>query len=327
MKHILLLLSVVFLFSACSTKKYYEPEDTRDDLKVKESDISSSIKSFNRIGATLEDNKFLTYQGESKESLPEGFVFLNVSKDGKIIATNYKNKLLIGQEEIEVKNPVIAASLKDTKLALLYSNNTIELYDTQANKTLFKEYNALSLANDTRVTNPHFLGGLVLFPTLNGKVIIVSLKSNDSVKNIAVDPKGQFNNIIFLGVIKDSQTLITATANKIVSISPKEILAKDYEIRDILVHDKDIYVATIDGTIMKMTPNLNVVAKKKYKYSKIHALAYTDSLYALESQGYLINIDKDLVSERVYEFDFDNEEKVFTNANKIYFEDKVVELP
>ena len=56
---------------------------------------------------------------------------------------------------------------------MFYSNNTIELIDMSNNKTLFKEYSTYLLANDTRITNPYFMGNLILFPTLNGKVIIV----------------------------------------------------------------------------------------------------------------------------------------------------------
>jgi len=327
MKYLLISLSALFLFTACSSKKYYEPEDVKNSITVKESSVSSSIKSFNRIGATLEDGEFITSNGESKTKLPKNFEFLNLSIEGKVLATNYKDKVLVGDKEIEVSNPVIAASLKEDKLALIYSNNSIELIDITTNKKLFREYLSLSLANDTRITNPHFMGNLVLFPTLNGKVIIVSTKTNDSVKNIAVDPQGQFNNVIFLGVIESSQTLIAATANKVVSISPREILSKEYEIRDILVKDKDVYIATIDGRIIKLTANLNEVASRKYKYSKIHSLAYTDSLYAIESQGYIININNEFTNDKVYEFDFDNEERLFVLDNKIYTDNKVIILP
>lgn len=327
MKYILVSVLSLFLFTACSSKKYFEPEDTSDNLNVKEENISSSIKSMNRIGATLENGKIITVNGVSEFELPEDFDFLNTSKDGKVLATNYKDKILVGNDEIKVKDVVVAASLKDNKLALIYSNNSIELIDINTQKTLFKEYLSVSLANDTRIANPHFMGNLVLFPTLNGKVIIVSLLSNQSVKNIAVDPQGQFNNIIYLNVIQSNQTLIAATPNKIVSISTKEILSKEYELRDIIIDEENVYIATIDGQIIKLTSQLEEVAKKKYKYSKIHALAFTDSLYAIESQGFIINIDKEFKNDTVYEFSFDNEEKLIVIDNKIYSDGDSITLP
>ena len=327
MKYILISLSALFLFTACSSKKYYEPEDVSSNIVLSKESMSSSITSINKIGATLDNKKFITKNGISNYELPEGFDFLNLTDDGKVIATNYVDKILIGKEEKVLKDVVIAASLKNGKLALVYSNNTVELLDVNTLKTLFKEYLPLSLANDTRITNPYFMGNLILFPTLNGKIIIVSSINNESVKNISVDPDNEFNNIISLNVIESSQTLIVASPNKIVSISPKEVLSKDYEVRDIIVNKEDIYIATIDGQLIKLTANLNEVKSKKYKYAKFHALAFTDSLYAVESQGFLVNINSDFSKDSVYDFSFDNEERMIAIGNRIYFESKYITLP
>lgn len=327
MKYLLISLSAIFLFTACSGKKYFEPQDVSSNIELNKESMSSSIESMNKIGATLENKQIITDKGISSFKLPENFEFLNVSADGKIIATNYINKILIGDEERVVKDVVVAASLKDNKLALVYSNNTIELIDIKINKTLYKEYLPISLANDTRITNPYFMGGLILFPTLNGKVIIVSASTNESIKNISVDPDSEFNNIISLNVVESTQTLIVASPNKVVSISPKEIIAKSYEVRDIIVKNNDVYLATIDGQIIKLTPSLAEVAKKKYKYAKIHALAFSDSLYAVESQGFLINLNQDFTDDKIYKFSFDNEERMIAIGNKIYYDSKYITLP
>ena len=326
MKYLLISLCAIFLFTACSGKKYFEPEDVSSDIKLNKESMSSSITAMNKIGATLDDKRIITEKGISSFELPENFDFLNTSSDGKIIATNHIDKILIGNEERVVKDVVVAASLKDNKLALVYSSNTIELIDISTNKTLFKEYLPASLANDTRITNPYFMGNLILFPTLNGKVIIVSSLTNESVRNISVDPDSEFNNIISLNVIESSQTLIVASPNKIVSISPKEILSKVYEVRDVIVKNEDIYLATIDGQIIKLTPNLVEVAKKKYRYAKIHALAYSDSLYAVESQGYLINLNQNFTDDKIYDFSFVYEERMIAIGNKIYYDSKYITL-
>ncbi len=327
MKYLLLSITALLVFTGCSEKKFFEPENTNDNYNANKTEISSSIKSFNRSGATLEDGKFITKNGLSKISLPEDFDFLNISSDGKVLATNYKNKVLLGKKEIDVSGVVVAASLKDNKLALIYSDNKIELINIDTNKTIFKEYLTLSLANDTRITNPLFMGNLILYPSLNGRIVVVSSLTNQIIKNISVDPNSEFNNITFIDIIKDSQTLIAATSSKIVSISSKEIITKKYEIRDVIINKNNVYIATIDGQIIKLNEQLKEIAKKKYKYSKIYTLAYSDSLYALESQGFLINISNDFESEKIYEFDFDNEEKVIGIDNKIYFESDYITLP
>jgi hypothetical protein len=99
------------------------------------------------------------------------------------------------------------------------------------------------------------------------------------------------------------------------------------KVRDIIVKNNDVYLATIDGQIIKLTPNLVEVAKKKYKYAKIHALAFSDSLYAVESQGYLINLNQDFTDDKIYDFSFDNEERMIAIGNKIYYDSKYITLP
>lgn len=327
MKYILVSLLSVFLFTACSGKKYFEPEDTSSNIELNEKSIPATIKSFNKIGATLEDNKVITKNGISQNELPEGFEFLNLTEDGRIIATNYIDKILIGNQERKVSEVVVAASLRNEKLALIYSNNSMELIDINTNKTLFKEYLPISLANDTRITNPFFMGNLILFPSLNGRVIIVSSVNNEAVRNISVDPDSQFNNIIYIGVIESNQTLIVASPNRVVSISPRDVISKEYDLRDIIVNNNDIYIATIDGQIIKLNATLDQVAEKKYKYAKIHALAFSDSLYAVESQGFLINIDENFDKDVIYDFSFDNEERMIAIGNKIYFGSDYITLP
>ena len=85
MKSILISTLALVLFTACSGKKYFEPEDTSSNIELNEKSIPATIKSFNKIGATLEDNKVITKNGISQNELPEGFEFLNLTEDGRII--------------------------------------------------------------------------------------------------------------------------------------------------------------------------------------------------------------------------------------------------
>lgn len=327
MKSILLSIVAIALFTACSGKKYYEPEETSSNIELNKKSMSSSIKSMNRVGATLKDNEIITKKGISSFKLPDGFEFINFTEEGEAISTNYIDKILIGTRERKVKDVVVAASKQNEKLALIYSNNSMELIDINTDKTLFKEYLPLSLANDTRVANPLFMGSLILFPSLNGKVLILSAATNEVVRNISLDTDSDFKNIISLEVEQKSESLIVANAHKIVSISARDIISKEYDIRDIIVKNGYIYIATVDGNIIKLTPNLEEVAKRKYKYAKFHALAYGSSLYAVESQGFLINISDDFRNDTVYEFSFDNEKRLIAIDNKIYFNSDYITLP
>ncbi len=324
MKHLLVLTGLIFILAGCTGKKFYEPENTVGNYNNTTTvSLNGKIISINKDGATLDNGEIITKRGVSKFTIPKGYKFLNIS-DNVTISSNYKDKVLLDKKEIQVNGVVVAGTLKDNKLALLFSDNSIKIIDIETEKILLKEYYTHSYVNDTRITNPYFMSNLILFPTLDGKIIVVSNESNKVLKNIVVDANGQFNNIIFLDVIND--TLVAATANKVISVGNGILNIKDYNIRDIIAHDKAIYIATIDGQIIKTDISLNIMDRKKFKYAKIYALAYGTSLYALESQGYLISISEDFKSETIYDFGFNNKRKVIALGDTIYYDDEYIIL-
>jgi len=323
MKILSIIAIALFLITGCADKKYFEPENTDGDYSQNPKNMPASIIGFNRSGATLSNGQVITKDKISTYKLPEGYEFINGSKNG-VIASDNKSKIIIGEQNIEVGGIVVAATLKGSTLAMIYSDNSFALYDIKRNKYMLKEYLPESLANDVRITNPVFLTNIVLFPTLNGRVLVVSLKQNKIVKTIVVDANGTFNNIIYLSVIND--TLITATSNKIVVVGTNDLNIKDYEIRDVTVHNDDIYLATIDGQLIKLDINLNEIAKKKYKFARFYALAFGTSLYALESQGFLIKVDEDFKNDKIYEFSFDEKDKAIGIDNRFYFGDEYLEV-
>lgn len=323
MKHLLFLAGLIFVLAGCAGKEFYEPEDTVGDYNNTTASLAGDIIYMNKDGATLDNGEIITKRGVSSFTIPEGYKFLNISGD-VVIASNYKDKVLLDSKEIEVGGVVVAASLEDNKLALLLSDNSIRVINTDTQKVVLKEYFTHSFVNDTRIANPYFMSNLILFPTLDGKIIVVSKDNNKVLKNIVVDANGQFNNIIFLDVIND--TLVAATANKVISVGDGILNIKDYSIRDIITHNEEIFIATIDGQIIKTDISLNIMDRKKYKYAKFYTLAYGTSLYALESQGYLINISDDFKNETIYDFDFNNERKVIALGDTIYYDDEYIIL-
>ena len=67
--------------------------------------------------------------------------------------------------------------------------------------------------------------------------------------------------------------------------------------------------------------------RKNINMQKIHALAFSDSLYAVESQGFLINLNQNFTDDKIYKFSFDNEERMIAIGNKIYYDSKYITLP
>jgi hypothetical protein len=320
MKYFLYIVLILF-FIGCSSKEYFEPNS--DNVKflsyniTKQTKLHSHIKTFNKTGATLEDGTIITKDGMEIYKLPAGFNFIN-KVNNIIIGANAKNQIVIQNKIYTLNKIVVSASLKDNLLALIFTDNSIALYDISKEKIIYKDYFSEALANDIRITNPIFMKEIVLFPTLDGKVAVVSLKNLNTLKVITVDTSAKFKNITFFQIVND--ILIAATANEIVTIGGANSNIKKLEIRDIIAVDKYIYVVTLDGQVLKLDNNLMVLAKTKYKYAKFSNIGYHNNhLYLMESQSYLIELDMNLKNETIYLFDFYNKAKSVMLGGKIYF--------
>jgi len=315
----------LLFFTACSSKKYYEPDETQN-FKQETIELESRIIDINNDGATLENNSFLSKKGIMHNTKP-AFKFLNFANDTLLSADNEAN-IYIKNDSIDrviaFEKNIVSASISKNLLAFGAVDNSLTLYDLDTDKILFKEYSKQSSINNIKITNPIFLNSVVLYPTLDGKVIIVDLQTNAIVKTINIDPKSDINNIIFLKDI--GQSLVAATSKKLYTFINGRSNIKDIDIQSVIVHENYIYVATLDGQIIQYDLALNQLNAKKFKFAKITALAYGSSLYALESQSYLLKITPDFKEVTVYDFSFDEEEKVVAIDDKIYFEDEYIEL-
>lgn len=314
---------LVVFFTGCSSKQYFEPQDTKSGLEAKTIIAPAYIKSINTVGATLDNNIFIDNIGISKFPLTKGYYFVN-NKYGQILVANKTKELLFldTNETIKFKSNVIGATAKENLIAILFSNNSIGLYDKKTKQFKLKKYFKNSPLNDTRITMPIFLDKIILYPTLDGKVIVVDIDSYKVIKTLTVDPENEVKNIILLKTIGD--TLIAATPNKIISLNDGELYKKDVIIQSYIVSDKFIYIATLDGTILKLNLKLNIIKKKKFKFAKFQTLALGEYLYGVESQGYIVKLSKDFEKIETYNFPFEEDEKIFVNKNKIYIENRLV---
>jgi len=322
MRNTLYITSIILLiFTGCSSKQYFEPEDTyRYNENTKE--LDNSIIDLNSDGATLENNTFVSESGIFKNN-KEGFEFVNMNEN-TIISTDNNANINLKDDLLDItlkfEKNIISASKHDNLLAFGSIDNSITLYNIDTKQVLFKEYLKTSPINNIKIANPIFLKTVILYPTLDGKVVIVDLKKNTIVKTINIDPKSDINNVMFLKEVNN--TLIAATSNKLFTFVNGKVKLQDLDVQSIIVKKNNIYVATLDGQIIKYNFFLQKIASKKFKFAKINALAFGTSLYALESQGFLIRIDEDFKDFKIFDFSFDNEEKVIGIDNKIYFNDE-----
>ncbi|HFU76230.1 MAG TPA: hypothetical protein ENK66_08300 [Arcobacter sp.] len=329
MKLFFLSLGIILFFSACSSREYYEPEESKFFTPNTITTTPSYIQGKNANGATLESQNIITTQGISEVALPKGFYYLNHDENTILAADSLTSLMIIGENNstINLKRTAVAATKENNLIALVFSDNSIAIYDTNKDNFIFKEYAQHSFFNDIRIASPIILKNIILFPTLDGKVLIVDKNTNQIIRTINIDPNSQVNNVILLTAIGD--TLIAATQNKIISVKDGAVKSLEFFIQNYYVSDKGIiYITKHDGTVASFDANLNELHSKKFKFAKFLTLNLDkqENIYALELGGYLIKINPDFSKTTVYRFPLEDDEKMFAMKNKIYFENKILYL-
>lgn len=317
------------LFLGCNQKKYFEPSSVAGDVSF-DGKLSSTIVKSHSDGATLFNGEVLTKSGLINIKLPKNFYFLN--EDEKfIIATNKcgviklfdKNSFKL-IKEIDFEVSVASASSKDDELAIVLANNEILLYDMSEDKKLFSQKSEDVYALNSKIASPYFLNDLILFPTLDGKVVIIDSENYKFIRDIVVSSEKFFNNIIYLSVIENR--LIASTPNKVVSVNPKFTNSYDAGVRDILVLDDNLYIFTTDGRVVLSNLDLNIIKEKKFEFAHFVGVVSGKYIYGVEKEGYLIAIDKNLITSNVFKLDDKIQKPIFTTKNRIYYDNNYFEL-
>jgi hypothetical protein len=319
-KQYLLLIALLFI-AGCSSKKYYIPDEKvlSDKTVSMQKELPSKIIFFTRDEATLENGVTIP----DNKKLPEGFVALDkyLAKKGYI--------LLVDDKQIKFDKLIVQAVKKDNLVAILFSDNSISLYDLNKNKTVLNEKFEMPLAFRKFVAKPLFYKDLLVVPTLNGKLAIFNLKNKKLVREIVVSKKDYFSNVIFL-VVRNN-TLIAASRDNIISITPGLFTQKEYNIKHIIVDDNNIYIFTIEGDIKKLNLELKELKSVSLKFANIIAPTFANNnIYFVEygDGTHLIKIDKNLENLKVYELDSSSidDSNVFVKNGILYINDEYIDL-
>ncbi len=223
---ILLVAIFAFFFGACSSKEVYEPKLIKSEWtfhgtsKEKIIDVSSDV-------AMLESRKVLLKDGAIDTTVEETHRLIG-SSDGWILSSSIDGELSIDfiedksmKKTFNLKKTIAGASIKDDILAVLFADNEMSVYSISKESLLVKIQGKAPIVTDSRIVNPYFMNDLVLFLTLDGKVVIVNTKLKKKLRTTIVSSEDYFNNIIYFNVI-DSK-LIAATGHKMLSMAAKEI--------------------------------------------------------------------------------------------------------
>ena len=324
---IFIIISVVF-FIGCSTKEVYTPKSVKDDWRSY-GDLNESISDISLDAAMLQNGGVLLKSGAVDTSIEKSFRILGTS-DGWVLSSSIDGQLVIDfigdasmKQRFNLKKTIAGASIKDDILAVLFADNELALYSISKKSLLLKVQGNPPVVVDDRIVNPYFMKDLVIFLTLDGKIVIVNSKLKKKLRTTIVSSQDNFNNIIYFNVI--DKKLVAATGSKILSMSKKEIRA-DYEIRDIVYDGTNIYISTKQGEIISLTSDLQVNAKVKFPFAHFLGLIVSkDKLYALEKEGYIIELSKDLLKYDVYEVDLDDG-YVFVGDKKFYVDGEYISV-
>lgn len=328
-------ISTVILFtilvSGCSSKSYYEPKTTNGSMAY-QGTSSSMLKDVTRDGATFEDGKVVTKKSGLLTSInvPAGFKFISENDSEIVISDIHGNlKILSKSDGLETftndfSAQILSATKRGNLLALLDANNALILYDIGSSKLLYKEKLEDSVAVDARVANPLFLNDLVVFPTLDGRLLIMDINKKRILRDIAISDKRIFNNVIFLGV--HNNIMVAATSSKVISITPSSIKNYKAGVKDILYIDSQVYVFTKAGSVVLLTNELEKINELKLPFAIFTATFDSDALYAVEKKGFIIEIQKDLNSYNVYKLPDEVDVPVMGYQNRLFIGDKLINL-
>ncbi len=330
MRNLVLLLIALFIITGCSSKKYFTPQEVAGVVDF-DGSLPAPIIDVLRDGATLENGQFISKNGLENYKLPKDYLFINRAENRYIAANRCDSLLVIDANTKKViynkkykhKAP-IAANLKDNLLALVFDDDSLQIVDMDSDTILYNSHQTPGIAVDTKIANPYFLGKLVIFPTLDGKIVVVDPESGRELRTLIVGTHTYFNNVIFLSVI--DQKLIAATPTKIISVTPQFTNSLDVELSDVLYVKDRVYLLTKDGRIVLTDPELNVLKERKFNFAHFTGAIYGEYIYVIEKSGYIIAVDKDLRTANTFELPEAIEHYIFTANDTLYYDDKYFEL-
>jgi len=120
-------------------------------------------------------------------------------------------------------------------------------------------------------------------------------------------------------------TLFAATPHKIYTLGAKEARV-ELESRAVVFNAEGAWVATKQGELIALTPDLEIIKRQKLPFAHFMGLIVTDTaVYAAEQQGYVVVAPKDVASYKVFDISLD-EGYFYTSDEGFYFDDAYIKV-
>ena len=323
------LVAASLVFSGCSSKKYFEPEQTFSaDQAI--SSYGGKIVDQSRDGATLQTGKYISKSGISKINLGESYRFLSESSR-YVLATNPVGKLKIINKSngsilrtVDFTVPIVSASINNGLVAYILNDNSFGVYSVSKSKKIIENKSEATYAIDTRAASPMFVENLLVLPMLDGRLVVIDKNDPDNATVIYLSSEDVFNNVIYLA--RSGNTMVAATSKKLITIGTEGQFEKAANISDVAIAGSSIYLFTKEGEVIKYDKGLNEKARKKFKFVHFSAATtYGGRVYGLDQQGSLIVLDSSLKKYKIYDIG-EVDTPVFITGNKLYKDGKITHL-
>jgi hypothetical protein len=312
-----LLLFFILFLASCSSVAKFEPKKINGDIDNL-SQLSYSIKNINSSSALLENSFYIYKDTIYKKSIKKDYGFVCQNNEYKVI-TKFKNTVLISTKETIIeKKRAISCSIKNDLLAILFDDNSFYIKDLELDKILFKDSKTKTQTIWNNTASPIIADSFIVFPSLDGKIIIVDLVSYQN-QTIDID----FNTFANISLLKKiNNNILVATNNNIA------LIALNYQ-DNIKIKNNftkfikgKLYILAKNGYIYIYDKNLKELAKKKFPFSTLMGLVNTDkNIFILEENGFLIKTDLLLNKKEIFNISFDKKDKIYFGDSKIYFKD------
>ncbi len=317
----LLLLGMLFLVGGCASKNYYKPTQTTQPLTYR-LDLKTPIASVVREGLTYADGRVVTLKrGMLKVVIPQGYHFV-YDTGNAILVADVQGHIKILQAgktlfEDQLDTALSSGAFKGSLGAFVLANNRVLLYDLNRKKVLYDQALEPSFALDSRIANPVFIKNMVIFPTLDGRLIIVDQQRHALIKTVVLSDKPLFNNVIYLAA--KSGNVVAATRYKVVAVTPHSMNEKAYDLKDVIYDGQFVYLFGNDGTIQRCDIQLKTLNKLQFDFAVFVADSATrENLYAVEKGGYALKVDKQFQIVSYFRLPEAIEKPVFLLGNKLF---------
>ena len=321
---ILISTCVLLMLSGCGTKRhYFEPEVVAGKVKY-ENSLPAQIVDVTKHGATLANGQIITQAGLRDIKIPSNTFFLGAYEGRYIAASECGELVVINQSGVKIyerkfSQGVASASLQGDILALVDRTNQLIMLNMKSDEVLYQNRQDTVYALDARISAPYFLSTLVIFPTLDGKVVIVDKKSAKTIRDVVVSSEQFFNNVIFLDVIADR--MVVSTSKRVISINPNTTVFLDADVKDVIVLQDRVYVFTKDGRVILADADLNILKERKFPFAVFAGVIHGEYIYMVERGGFLIATDLDLRTVNVFQLPDEIDTMVYTTQSQLYVGD------